>query len=121
MANTRRPIATAYCTAGKSIKLNRNMIDDRPYFTKMPKATTSPRYRDPLADWDIGLFESFVDSQTLLIFETPNDKKWELGDIPHIREVLRQLHRYLLESEWRSSQTTPENTTKGRQIPATYP
>ena len=35
----------------------------------MPKATTSPRYRDPLADRDVGLFESFVDSKTLLILK----------------------------------------------------
>ena len=42
----------------------------------MTKATTSPRYRDPLADRDIGLFESFVDSQTLLILETRNQKNW---------------------------------------------
>ena len=43
----------------------------------MSKATTSARYRDPLADRDVGLFESFVDSQSLLILETRNDKNWE--------------------------------------------
>ena len=33
----------------------------------MPKAATSPRNCDPLANRDVGLLDSFVDSQALLI------------------------------------------------------
>ena len=45
----------------------------------MPKTTTSPRYRDPLTDRNIGLFDSFVDSKTLLILEIRDNKNWEPG------------------------------------------
>jgi hypothetical protein len=43
----------------------------------MPKAATSPRYRDPLTDRDVGLFESFIDSQALLMIMKNITTKWE--------------------------------------------